>query len=195
MKYSTQQAIADFDAMARQVTPTAVQKPNYAAVKNDWPAYLDFLEPIVSGRHLFGNEAVDWFQPRLVRDLTSIDDEQASERALYFGVMAMSLLEISACRNEYPAIDIDELGQLWLKQAVYPIKSLETYSFFDKVSMKGLGLMLQGFLELHVKPLVRNPQKMQDALDHFETQFSSGILLGQIVQYLTLRARYGTRNS
>ena len=195
MKYTVQQAISEFDAMSRKFTPRTVEKPNYLAVKNDWPAYLDYLEPLVSGRYIFSDEALNWVQPKMLKDLTGIEDDRANERALYFGVMAMSLLAVLKPRNEYPTINFDELAELWFRQSLTPIESLQTYKFFDTVSTNGIDLMLQGFLQLQVQPLVREPQKMRAALDHFETQFFSGILLGQIVQFLILRSYYGNRNA
>jgi len=190
MKYPIQSAIDDFDSMVRLVAPRVAQKPQYLAVKSGWQEYLMFLEPLVSGRHHFSAEAKDKFWPEAQRTLTSIKDEQVAEKALYFGVMSMSTLVVAKRRNEYRMIDFDELSQLWFSQSLYPIESLRGYGFFDVVNLNGVDALLQGFLRLHVQPLVQSPDKMSDALSHFETQFFSGILLGQIVLYLILRPHY-----
>ncbi len=190
MKYPIQSAIADFDSMVRLVAPRVAQKPQYVAVKRDWPNYLLFLEPLVSGRYGFGDENVNRFRPESQKEMTSIEDEQATERALFFGIMSMSILAVAKRRDEFPTIDFDKLSQLWLSQLVNPVESLKGYGFFDVVNLKGVDALLQGFLRLHVQPLVQSPDKMSDAVSHFETQFFSGILLGQIVLYLILRPHY-----
>ena len=193
MKYPIQNAIGDFDSMMRLVAPRVAQKAQYLAVKSGWPNYLMFLEPLVSGRYHFGTEAIDKFGPEVQQELTSITDEQSTERALYSGVMSISTLVVAKRRDEYPTIDFDELSQLWFSQSVNPVESLKRYGFFEAVNLNGLDMLLQGFLRLHVQPLVKNPKKMSDALSHFETQFFSGILLGQIVVYLILRSHYAKR--
>jgi len=190
MKYPIQSAIGDFDSMVRLVSPRVAQKPQYIAVKRDWPNYLLFLEPLVSGRYGFGDEAVNRFRPESQKEITSIEDEQATERALFFGIMSMSILAVAKRRDEYPTIEFDKLSQLWLSQLANPVESLKAYGFFELVNLNGVDALLQGFLRLHVQPFVKNPPKMSGALSYFETQFFSGVLLGQIVQYLILRRHY-----
>jgi hypothetical protein len=194
MKYSVESAIADFDAMVQEVSPRVAQKPEYAAVKSGFLEYLSFLEPLVSGRYLYSAEEIDWFWPKFLREELNIRDEQISERALYFGVMAFSVLVVLKRRENYRKIDFTELAELWQPQCLYPVESLKNYGFFDHVNMNGLDTLLQGFLRLHVKPLITSPDKNNEVFSHFETQFFSGILLGQLVAYLILRDHYEQRS-
>jgi hypothetical protein len=181
--------------MVRSVAPGVAEKPRYLLVKQSWPNYLRYLEPLVSGRFLCSAEAIDYAWPKAQREITGIEDDQAPEKALYFGVMSYSTLVVAKRGDDYPKIDFDELSELWRSQSLYPIESLQKYRFFDLVNIKGLDILLQGFLRLHVQPFVKDPGKMTEALSHFETQFFSGILLGQIVTFLILRNHYGTQTS
>jgi hypothetical protein len=190
MKYPVESAVADFDAMVREVSPGVAKKPQYAAVKSSFPEYLSFLEPLVSGRYLHSTEAIDWALPKFISEELGIRDEQISERAIYFGVMAVSILAVLKHHENYRKIDFAELAELWQTQYVYPIESLNNVGFFKRVNTNGLDILLQGFLRLHVKPLIKSPEKSTKAFSHFETQFFSGILLGELVAYLILREHY-----
>lgn len=194
--YPIQAAIEDFDSMVRSVAPRVAQKPQYGSVKAGWPNYLSFLEPLVSGRHFFfGAETIDYARSEFQKKITSVENEQATEKALYFGVMSISILAVAKRHDDYRMIDFEELSHLWLSQSVDPIESLKGYAFFELVNLNGLDTLLQAYLRLHVQPLVKDPKKMTDALSHFETQFFRGILLGQIVEYLILRPHYGQQNA
>ena len=190
MKYSVESAIADFDSMIQVITPQVPQKPQYIAVRSGLPDYLRYLEPLVTGRALCSAEELGYVLTRFVKETLGVEDDQISEKAIYFGVMGFSTLVVAKRRDNYSTIDFDELSELWFTQALFPVEALKKYGFFDLVNIKGLDLLLQGFLRLHVQPLVRSPQKMTEALSHFETQFFSGVLLGQIVTFLILRDHY-----
>jgi hypothetical protein len=190
MKYPIDSAIAEFDKMVQIVAPRATQQPDYIAVKDGWPAYLNYLEPLISGKHFYSSGGLDYALPRFQKDETSIEDENADERAIYFGVMASSTLTIAKRRDNYLQIDFEELAGLWRTEFLHPMESLKGRGFFEAVSSKGLDLLVEGFLRLHVQPLVRTPQKLARAISYFKTQFFSGILLHQIVTFLILRDHY-----
>lgn len=195
MKYPVEAAIADFDTMLHEVAPRVARKPEYAAVKSGFPEYLSFLEPLVSRRYLHSAEAIDWLLPEFIRDELGIRDDKISERALYFGVMGVSTLSVLKRRENYRKIDLAELAELWQAQYLYPIESLKNCGFFERVSTNGLDILLQGFLRLYVKPLITSPEKSTEAFSHFETQFFSGILLGELVGFLILRDHYKQRSA
>jgi len=190
MKYPIDSAIGEFDKMVEMVSPRTVQQPDYIAVKSGWPAFLNYLEPLISGKKLYSSEALDYALPRFQKDETGIEDENANERAISFGVMASSTLFIAKRRDNYPQIDFEELSGLWRTESFHPIEALEGRGFFKVVSSKGLDLLIEGFLRLHVQPLVKAPQKLAGALAYFKTQFFSGILLHQLVIFLILRDYY-----
>jgi hypothetical protein len=187
MKYDVDSTIVDFDAMVKVIGPNVARKPEYTAVKSGLPAYLRYLAPLVSGHDLYTREAIEHVLPQFLRETTSIKDDQISEKAIYFGVMAFSTLAVLKRRDNYSSIDFQELEELWNTQSLYPIESLKRYGFFEVVNINGLDVLLQGFLRLHVQPLITSSEKMTEAMSHFETQFFSGVLLGQIVAFLILR--------
>ena len=158
-------------------------------MKATWPGLLQFLQPIVTGERLFGAEAMNYAAPRLQREQTSITDERATERAIYFGLMSFTIMISNNHRDRYPRIDIDELAKRWLSQAFKPMESLEKYDLF-RVARPRIETLAKHFLIRHVEPNVTDNRKADDALGWFATQFLSGVLLGQITDTLTLRDYY-----
>jgi hypothetical protein len=192
VEYPIPKAIEDFDSMMQQVAARVAQKPDYLSVKGYWPEYLKFLQPLVAGRSGLGNDHLRFREVHtdLTRNLTSIEDEELPEKALYFGAMAASILEVVKRRYDFPKIDFNELSELWIAKALYPMQALKETDFFENVNPNAIDALLQGFLRLHVVNRLKDSSKMNDAISHFETQFFSGILLGHIVTYLILRLHY-----
>lgn len=188
-KYPIHTAIEDFHSFLTVVGGRTTQAPEYALVKASWPGLLQFLQPIVTGERLFSAEAMNYAAPRLQREQTSITDEGATERAIYFGLMSFTVIIVNKLRNRYPRINLDEVAERWLSQALRPMDSLERYDLFRAARPK-IETLAKQFLIKHVQPSVTDDRKMDDALGWFATQFLSGVLLGQITDALTLRDYY-----
>lgn len=169
------------------------ERPEFALLKAIWPGLLQFLQPIVSGERLFGAEGMNYAAPRLQREQTSITDERATERAIYFGLMSFTVIMFNNHRDRYPRINFDELAERWLSQAIKPMESLKSYGIAVTAALPKIETLAKHFLIMHVEPNVTDKRKMDDALGWFATQFLSGVLLGQITDLLTLRDYYVER--
>ena len=127
---------------------------------------------------------------RLQREQTTVADERATERAIYFGLLYFTVLITNKQRSRYPRIDLDELTEKVLAQALTPMESLQNYGDIMRAARPQIEAMGRNFLIWHVEPNVTDKCKMDEALGWFATQFVSGVLLGQITDYLCLRDYY-----
>lgn len=193
-KYPVSVAIAEFDSFLTIVGSQTTQRPEYAQLKASWPGLLQFLQPIVTGERLFGDDAIEYAALRFQREQTSITDERATERAIYFGIMSFTIIIFNKFRERYAGISLDELGENWLSQALTPMESLEKYGTLIQEARPRIEALAKHFLIRHVEPAVTDKSKMDDALGWFATQFLSGVLLGQMTDYLTLRNHYEERD-
>ena len=186
MSYSIQAAINDFDSVVLAVAPSVSKKPAYIAARNGLGNYLQILKPLVSGEFLYTAEEIQFLHD-FNRYNLSVEDPNANERALYCGIMAFYTLMLIREREKYPIIDLKMLSERWVSEMVFPKQALARYVMFESVNRNALNLLAAGFLDIHVQPRVRDPQKLEEATAHFDTQFFSGVLLCQIETWVTLK--------
>ena len=189
MKYPITTAIDEFHSLLTIVGGRTTQAPEYAELKAIWPGLLQFLQPIVSGERLFSAEAME-HAPHFQREQTSVTDKHATERAIYFGLMWFTIIMFNKLRNRYAQLNIDDVAKAWLAQAATPMDSLQSYGKTIRSAIPKIEALGNQFLIRCVQPHVTNPERMDDALGWFATQFISGALLGQITDYLIFRAAY-----
>ena len=100
--------------------------------------------------------------------------------------MFFTLLLFNKERDRYPRINLDGLAKHYLSQCDTPMKSLMSYGTMIQNVRPQIEVVTRKFLIAHVEPRVTDKRKMEAASDWFGPQFVSGILFGQIVDYLTL---------
>lgn len=73
--------------------------------------------------------------PDLLREQFNIEDRQISAKAIYFGVMAFATLSVLKHRDDYTKVDLDEVIEVWHREALYPIESLNGYDFLERINI------------------------------------------------------------
>jgi len=189
-------SIDEFQSFLNVAAKGLTQKPAYGAFVSHLPHLLRFLQPVATRRQCFGAEAMDYFTPRWQRDMTSVEDEFATEKAVYFGVMIFLLGSSNSQRENYASINLDELSDLWISKADDPLTALEGLGFFRHQTREQFSSkVIENFLRIRIHPLVKDSRKISDARSYFGGVFASGVLLGQLIDALTVRAYYEKRDA
>jgi len=177
------------------IAPWSTKKEAYASAMSEFPDYLRYLEPVVTGKHLHVVTTSARPSPGARLNYPNISEaEILRQRAVYCGVMVHALLAHKAAESLYPVLDFAELTVLWFEQSTHPVESLKDEGFLNSANRYGLDLLLRRFLELQIMPAVTSTPKVTANLKFFESQFFGGVLLGCIASSLAERDSLSTHH-
>lgn len=185
-KYPIELANDEFTSFLSSVLPHIPPNSKFGSLRATWLGLLCFLQPIVTGERVFSAEE-NAIALRFQREQTGIMDELATQRAMYFGVMSLTVFRFNKERHRYAVLDLDELGQRWLSQAFTPMESLIGYGDSFEGIRPQIEMLAKNFVTRYVEPKLTDKSKLDDAFGWFITQFLSGVLLAWIMDMLTLR--------
>lgn len=195
MKIPPSTAIAEFESFLVSIGARTAQSSEYATQKALWPSLLQFLQPIITGERIFGADAIENAAPFFQRDQTSVIDETASDRAIYFGLLSFTIAINNKQRGRYLTLSLDEITEFYRVQAFTPSEALASYGEYYQKASPAIEKLGNLFLVHHIEPKITDPKKLDDACEWFSTQFLCGVLLGQITDFLTLRDHQRERSS